>query len=399
MTTVQFQYRAIDRAGRETRGTVSAQSRDQAFRKVAESDLTPISIRAQREAGRAGLRRRVRLRDVAQFTYQLQVLIEARIPISEGLTGLARQEENPAFRHILLDIASQVESGHSIAAAMEPHRDALGDVYVETINAAEKSGTMARTLNHLCEALERMETSRRQVRGALLYPACVTATLVLASGFLVTHTIPRFASMFAARGVDLPLLTSLLAGVGEAVRSYWWACLLVVFGLAALGRWLARTRVRTVEAAIHRVPVMRAVLTALAVSRFTRVLALSLSAGLGLLDAMEMAKRAASRAMLAEEIERVCEGIRGGRQLADGLADATYLPSFARRMLAAGEQSGELSRMAEIVARHYEREASHQVKTLTTVMEPVLVVAITGVVLVVALAIFLPMWNMVQLMG
>lgn len=398
MTTASFEYRAMDRAGREARGTVSAPTKDQAFRKVVESGLTPLSLRATKPARRRG-RGRVRLRDISQFTYQLQVLLEARIPIGDGLAGLAQQEENQTFREVLLDIASHVESGHTIASAMQPHRRVFGDVYLETINAAEQSGTMLRTLEHLCEALERMDGSRRQVTGAMLYPLCVLVMLFFACGFLVTYTIPKFASMFAARGIELPLLTRVLAGLGGSVQSYWWAYLL---GSIALGWGVHRLFTRhgqLVERVLHRVPAVRAVLLALAMSRFTRVLSVSLSAGLGLLDALEMGKRAASRHLLSVDIDRVTNQIRAGQRLSDGLADSSYVPSFARRMLAAGEQSGELVRMSEIVAKHYEREASHKIKALTTVLEPVLVVLIAGVVLVVALAIFLPMWNMVQLMS
>lgn len=398
MSALTFEYRAMDRSGRESRGTVIASTRDQAFRKVSESGLTPLTLRPARQRRRL-LSQRVGLRHIAQFTHQLQVLLEARIPLSDGLAGLARQEENPVFRRTLLDIAAQVEAGGSIAAAMEPHRRMFGGVYVDTIAAAERSGTMARTLEHLCEALERMETSRRQVKGALLYPLCVCATLVLASGFLITYTIPKFAAMFEARGVELPLLTRVLATVGASVQQHWWAWLIGLFAVGWSIRRLLSSRLRSVEVLLHRVPVLRPVLTGLAISRFARVFSVSLGAGLGLLESLEASKRAASRRLLAEEIDMIGERIRAGRQLADGLAEAHYVPSFARRMLVAGEQSGELTRMAEIVARHYERETSHQIKVLTTVMEPLLVVAITSVVLLVALAIFLPMWNMVELMG
>ena len=398
MTTAAFDYRAMDRAGRESRGTVAAPNKDQAFRKVVECGLTPLSIRPAREH-RKGRGRRVRLRDISQFTYQLQVLLEARIPIGDGLADLAKQETNPRFREVLLDIAAQVESGHTIAGSMEKHRSVFGDVYVETINAAEKSGTMLRTLEHLCEALERMESSKRQVVGALLYPLCVLVTLFLATGFLVTYTIPKFATMFAARGVELPLLTRALAGVGTSVQAHWWGYLLVVGGAVFGGRWLIAKQPGLVDRVLHRVPAVTSVLEGLAMARFSRVFSVSLSAGLGLLEALEMGKRAAGRQQLTADIDRMTMEIRVGRRLSDGLDGARYIPSFARRMLSAGEQSGELVRMTTVVAKHYERETEHRVKTLTTVLEPVLVVTIAGVVLVVALAIFLPMCNMVQLMS
>ncbi len=398
MSAVMYEYRALDRAGAESRGTIAATDRDQAYRKVTESGLTPLVLKPVRQRAKM-MQKRVGLREISQFTYQLQVLLEARIPLSEGLAGLAKQEDNPTFRAILLDIATQVEAGSTIANAMESHRKVLGDVYVETVNAAERSGTMSRTLEHLCEALERMESSRRQVKGALLYPICVSVVLVLASGFLITFTIPKFATMFASRGVELPLLTRVLAGLGNSIGAYWWLYLVGIVGLVWGVRFMSTRRLKVLESVFHRIPAIRAVMVGLAVSRFSRVFSVSLSAGLGLLEALEMGRRAASRQMLSDEIEKMSNEIRAGRQLSEGLTDATYIPSFAKRMFVAGEQSGELCRMSAIVAKHYERETAHKIKTLTTIMEPVLVVAITSIVLVVALAIFLPMWNMVQLMG
>lgn len=398
MSSVTYHYRALDRSGSESRGTVAASSRDQAYRMVAESGLTLLALKPARLKRKRG-RRRVGLREISQFTYQLQVLLEARIPVSEGLAGLAAQEENATFRSILLDIATQVEAGSTIAGAMEAHRKVLGDVYVETVCAAERSGTMSRTLEHLCEAMERMESSKRQVKGAMLYPICVSAVLIVAAGFLITYTIPKFAVMFEARGVELPLLTRLLAGFGESVRGYWWGYLLGLAGAVFGLRYVCLHHTRSLESLFHKIPAIRPILVGLAVSRFTRVFTVSLSAGLGLLEALEMGKRAAARRLLAVELDRMADEIRSGRRLCEGLEGATYIPSFARRMLVAGEQSGELCRMTEIVAKHYERETSHRIQTLTTVMEPLLVVAITSVVLVVALAIFMPMWNMVQLMG
>ena len=388
----------MDKAGQESRGTIIAQTEDQAYRQIVQTGLTPLSIRQAKNKVRKS-RGRVRLSDISQFTYQFQVLLEARIPIGEGLAGLAEQEENKAFQKVLYDIASQVEAGHTISGAMEPHRKIFGDVYIETISSAEKGGTMLQTLEHLCEALERMEASKRQVVGAMIYPICVMVTLFFAVGFLVTYTIPNFAEMFAARGIELPLLTRALSGIGNSVQGYWWAYLL---GIAAIGwgghRMVTRQGI-LVERIFHRIPAINAVLLGLSMARFSRVFSVGLSAGLGLLDALEMGKRAASRQLLSKDIDRLTGQVRSGRKLAEGLNDAEYIPTFARRMLSAGEQSGELVRMSAVVAKHYERETEHKVRALSTLIEPVLVVVIALVVLVVALAIFLPMWNMVQLMS
>ncbi len=398
MSTVTFTYCALDKAGKESRGTVVAQTEDQAYRQVVESGLTPLSIQqAKRKRHKGG--GRVRLKDISQFTYQLQVLLEARIPVGEGLAGLAEQEENEAFRRVLFDVAAQVEAGNTISGSMQPFRKVFGDVYVETISAAEKSGTMLQTLEHLSEAIERMAATKRQVVGAMIYPLCVIVTLFFAVGFLVTFTIPNFADMFATLGVELPLLTRVLAAIGNSVQSYWWAYIIGASALGWGGHRMVTQQGVIVERVFDRIPAVNAVLLGLSMARFSRVFSVSLSAGLGLLDALEMGNRAASKHLLSIDIDRLSAQVRAGRRLSEGLINTEYIPSFARRMFTAGEQSGELVRMSKIVAKHYERETEHKVKALTTVIEPVLVVMIATVVLVVALAIFLPMWNMVQLMS
>jgi len=388
----------MDRAGKESRGTVSALNRDQAFRQIVEKGLTPLSIKYSRKK-KIKKRKNIKTQDISQFTYQLRVLLEARIPIGDGLSSIAQQEDNAALREVLLDIAASVESGQTIANSMEPHRAIFGDVYIETIKAAEQSGTMLQTLDHLSIAIERMEESRRLVVGALIYPACVIATLLLAVSFLVLYTIPKFANMYASRGMSLPLLTRVLAGIGNSFQTYWWLYIIIMFVSLYGFRYVWKEHQPWLEIVFHKIPAVENVLVALAVARFSRVFSVSLSAGLGLLDAIEMAKRASGRVALAHDAQVLGDRIRSGQQLADGLDHTSYLPGFAKRMLIAGEQSGELVRLTGVVAKHYERETTYKIKSLTAMIEPVLVVTIAFVVLMIALAIFLPMWNMVELMS
>ncbi len=400
MNALAFEYSAVDRAGREQRGVTRAMSRETAYRQVVAMGLTPVSLRP------AGATRRARSRPVghkelAQFTHQLAVFIDSRIPLSEALAIIGEQETNDRFRRVLTDVASRVHAGHQLSAAMDAHRGLFGEVYIESVRAAEYSGSMSSILAHLADMLERMDETRRQVKGALLYPLIVVGTLGLAVSFLVTFVVPRFAAMFRARGVELPVLTRMLMSVGESARTYWWAWLPGI--VAAI--WCFRIMVRSprtrgpIDRALHRVPVLRDVLRGVALSRFARVLGLSLSSGLGLIESLLMSGRASGRPMLEADIRRLTDQVRVGGRLSDILPACSYMPVFARRMLSAGEHAGELPKMCETVARQYERETGQLTKNLGTIIEPILVVLIAAIVLVVALAIFLPMWDMVKLMG
>lgn len=398
MSQATFQYLAIDPRGDRTKGTVQASDSTDAYRRVVASGLKPVRI-SSRRAGRRG--RKVTAKDLAHLTYQFAVLMEARIPIVDGLRSIAEQESNQALGDVLDDVARQIESGTSVTEAMSQHRELFGEVYVETIRAAEASGNMIDVLNKLAEMLDRQYEMSKSVKGALMYPICVISALALALVFLLVFVVPRFAGIFASRGVELPLPTQALVSGSAFIRSYWYV--LIGLGVASLfsvrHAWSRPSSRQRIDGWLHRLPFLRDVLRGLAVSRFSNVFGISLRSGLSLIDALEMGGRASGRPMLQEDAEKMRDQVNTGGRLSDVLCACTYLPGFARRMLAAGEDSGEMSRMCDIVSRHYDREVTHLTKNVATVIEPIMIVGLAGVVLVVALAIFLPMWDMAALFG
>ena len=401
MSTIAYRYRAMARDGGKRRGVTTAPTKVEAFRQISSMGLTPVSIKPIGR-GLTMLRvGRVKKRDIADMTYQLSVLFDSRIPLSDGLQTIAAQEPNPRLRSVITDVASRIEAGESIAGAMAQHVGIFGDVYVENIRAAERTGTMSVVLQHLSEMLERAQETSSQIRSALMYPVIVVTTLAGAVSFLVTFVIPRFARMFAERDVELPAMTQLLMHVGEGARAYWWIVLGCAVGAAfILGRtWRSPHGRLLIDHVLHRVPFLRRLLVGLAISRFVRVLGVSLSSGLNLIECLDLAGRASGRPTLAREAELMADQVRAGGRLSEVLLACRYLTPFARRMLSAGEESGELARMCALVARHYDRETLHLSRNIATIIEPLLVLLIAGVVLAVALAIFLPLWNMVALLG
>lgn len=400
MSAMVFEYRAVDKDGRRCRGTARAANRELAYRQVVSMGITPVSLRMV--GGGTKLRSgRVRLRDIAQLTYQLGVLIDARIPIGEGLQDIAEQETNQRLRCILTDIAARVQAGQHIASAMAEHRKVFGDAYVESIHAAEQTGNMVKVLTHLSEMLERQDEANRAVKSALTYPIVVVSTLTAATTFLIVFAVPKFAKMFAGKGLELPFLTRALMAFGQSIQHFWWVYILATATLVILGRraWRVPTWRARIDGYLHRLPFVGRILRGLAISRFARVLGLSLSSGIGLIDALEMSGKASGRPMLIADTTTMIEQVRAGGRLSDVLAACGYFPPFAKRMIAAGEQTGEMPRMCDTIARQYERETTMLTKNIGTVIEPILVVLIAAVVLVVALAIFLPMWDMVRLVS
>ena len=399
MSTLSYQYVARDRTGAKRTGTTMASSQAEAFKKLMASGLVPTSLRVARP-GLFGARR-VKPKEIANFTQQLAVLVGARISISDGLRSIVEQEPAGRMRDIIARIASRIEAGDSVSLSIGEHRDAFGEVYIATIRAAEQSGNLVKSLDYLADMFERGEETRSQVKSALMYPAIICSVMVIALAFLLGFVIPKFSKMFASKGADLPLLTKIMMDVGNSVANFWWLYLVIaVVAVVGSRAALRSSRGRAlIQRTLCRVPLLRQIIVGLAVSRFARVFGLCLSSGINLLDAIELSATAAGNAVLSADCTKMAQQVRMGGRIAESLDNCKFIPPFARRMLAAGDEAAEMPRMCGIVARQYEREATALTKQLATIVEPVLVVLIAAIVLLVALAVFLPMWNSVGLVG
>jgi MSHA biogenesis protein MshG len=225
--------------------------------------------------------------------------------------------------------------------------------------------------------------------------------LVLACVFLIGFVITKFADMFARRGADLPWMTEALMLLGLSFQNHW-----AVYLAVSVGAWFTAARLFSgasgrlrLERIIALVPYVREVFTGIGVSRFTRVLGIGVASGLSLIESLELAGKASVRSLLGEVAHRLWAKIRSGSSLAAAMHSSESLPAFALRMLAAGERAGDIPSMCSVVSRHFEREAADRTKNLSTVLEPLLIVSIAGIVRMLALAIFLPMWDSVKLVG
>ena len=399
MTQFAFQYQAIDRTGTRIKGVLRAENQSEAYRQVRAAGMQPLRISSVRS--RSGRRKKITLKDISHLTYQFAVLMEARIAIVDGFRSIAEQENNSRLRAVIMEVANHIEAGNSITTALSPHREVFGDMYIEMVRSAEATGNMTSMLGSLAEMLDRQYEMNKNIKGALMYPACVIGALTLAVTFLTMFVVPKFATMFASRGVELPIPTQILIGLSDVLRGYWYVIIGGLFGGAILLKRACRkpaTR-RKLDTWLHSVPFLRDVLRGLAISRFAHVLGLSLRSGVSMLEALEMAGAASGRPLMIADTEKMRGQVNQGGKLSDVLLTCTYLPPFTKRMLSAGEEAAELPKMCSIVARHYDREVAHLAKNVATVVEPILIVGLAGIVLVIALAIFLPMWNMAALIG
>lgn len=399
MSLIRYEYRAVDGVGECSVGTVEAASEHEAYRRLAARGLTPVHLSERRERAPLLSFNRLGSRDVSGFTRELGVLLEARIPLSRGLASIAEHDEKAAMRTLVRQIAVAVEAGMPLTEALAQHRDVFGDVYIETIRAAERSGNLAAVVQHLADLLERQAETRQMLKRALTYPVIVMAVIAAAVAIIFVFVVPRFAATFESQGVRLPMVTRVVQGIAASVRGYWYAYLGAAAATAVtlLLTWRSDAGRRRLESLLIRLPYIGRILLADTTARFSSIMAIGLSSGLDVIESIEMSGRASGGAGFRSQTHTMAERLRGGAQLAEVLSASPYLPSFARRMLTAGKDARELGKACEAVGRHYEREQMHLMKNISTMIEPLLTVALAGIVLVVALSVFLPMWEMIRI--
>ena len=396
----KFRYTALGTDGRRAAGAIDAPSEAEACRRLAADGLTPLKIR-EAAAWTPLRRRRARIsgRDVADLTREISVLVEANIPIARGLRSIAEHEKNPRLRDMVTDVAVMIESGEKLTTAFGKYHDVFGEVYIETVRAAEKSGTLASVTQHLADMLERNIETREQLRRAMTYPGIVACFVCVALTVIVVFVVPRFAVIFESNGVQLPLTTRLIRAAGDSVQAWWWA----YASAPVLALWVLRQQWKSpagrfrIEKALLRVPYVGAMLTAVTTARFSRVLGIGIDSGIEVIESIWVAGRATGRPVFIAECDTLCERMRAGESLETTLNACDHLPSFARRLLGAGKDANELAGASRIIARHYDRVSDHLSKNVNTFIEPVITIAIAVIVLIVALSVFLPMWQLIAI--
>ena len=392
-----FKYTALDGLGHSVSGMIEAPSRDDAFSRLNASGLVPTMLERAAVA-RPAFGRRVSKSEAAAFTRELSVLVQAKIPIAQGIASIAETERNPAMSEMIRSIAVAIESGMPLSDALRTHATCFDEAYVESIRAAESSGTLEQVTEHLADMMEHAVGAQQRLRRALTYPIVVLIAAVLAMGVITIFVVPRFAVIFESNGVELPLMTRLSTSLGSSVQAYWPVYVGGAAVVATVGLLLARSSKGAV--ALQRLalatPILGTLLIASTTARFGRLLSISLSAGLDVVQAIDIAGKATGSPLFAADCSRMAERLRVGDAIGDAMRSSAYLPDLATRLLGSGKESTELARACDVVSRHYEREAEHRAASMSSLVEPLMTVLLACVVLTLALSVFMPMWQLMQ---
>ncbi len=396
-----FAYRASDSEGRIIRGVVEGRTEADALRALEKQALTVLTLKQARSKKQAaadqGLRSRIALpmAQVLEFTRQLRVMLEAGVPLLTALAVLAKRARGD-YRRLLERIATDIQSGTTLSEALSHHPRTFDAFYIGSVRAGEAAGVHTDVLTELTKYYEQRAAIRRELRSALMYPTIVVLALVVACIVLLTWVVPQFAGMFASLGTDLPLPTRVLLAISAFVR-HQWPILLTALALAAAvaHKLLSLPAVRMrLGALLTRVPLIGPVIFLATVVQFCRMMALLERAGLPLLESLKVIEDLLMPGPIRRLVGHIRQRVAGGATIASAVAEMPVLPDMAEHMIHVGESAGKLDETLTAAADFFEEQMRLRLKALLTLLEPALTLVVSLLVLGVAMAIFMPMWDM-----
>ncbi len=390
-----FTYTARTAGGELKSSTIDASSRDDAVNQLRRQRLTIVKVDENRPTKARGS---IGMRDIVIFTRQFSTMINAGLPLVQALDILAKQSENKALAQTVREVVFEVESGHTVADAMRKHPKAFTDLYTNMVDAGEKGGILDTILGRLAVFLEKNDALVRKVKGAMIYPSVIMSVAVIAIVVLLWKVIPVFQSMFASVNMELPGPTKFVIGLSAFLNAYWWA---LIIGLAALA-WTIKVAYGTqggqlaIDSFLLRVPVLGDVLRKSAVSRFTRTLGTLISSGVSILDGLEITAKTSGNRVIQDAIMESRASIAGGESIAAPLQKSKVFPPMVISMISVGEQTGGLDEMLTKIADFYDDEVDAAVSGLLSLLEPIMIVFLGVVVGGMIVAMYLPIFDMVN---
>jgi type IV pilus assembly protein PilC len=397
-----FNYEARNATtGEKIKAQVQADSEQAAAKLIKEQGLTPTKIVAEKTGG--GLRRgRVKTQDKVLFSRQLSTLINAGLPLVQSLRSVSTQTQNKAFKVIINQIISDVEAGTSFSAALSKHPNVFNRVYVSLIEASETSGTLDAGLDRLAIQQEKDADIISKVRGAMVYPLIVLVVMGGVVTFMLVKVLPQVQSIYEGLpGASLPIVTRVLLAVSYFVIHFWWI-VLILLGLAIFfgSRWARTLGGRTVidKAKMSAWPVGKLYMK-MYMARFSRTGTTLVASGVPIIQVLEITSEAVDNVHIANSLHRAIDKVKGGKALSDSIDGDPNFLELVPNMIRIGEQSGAMETMLAKIADYYEKEVDNEIKTISTIIEPVMMVIMGLIAITIVAAILLPIYGLVNQSG
>lgn len=396
-----FKYKARDGRGELITGVINVASIDEAGRLLRGDGKFIVSIEKVKDLtstnnSTAGKNNgRIKRAEVITFSHQLAVMVETGVPISEALECVAQQSDNEAFRAVLKDISDQVQAGNDLSGALRAHNKIFPPVMTSLIRASEVSGTMGRMLARVSNYLSKEMQTAKKIRGALTYPAFMLGMVIVVTTFLLIFVLPRFAGIYQARETALPLPTQILLGISGSLMSQWHLWLGgIIMGISGI-YFTAGTPAgqRFFDYMKIHTPIIGPLFNKLYLTRGCRTMGTMVSAGVPILDMIEIVREVTNNVLYEDLWTDADNRLRQGAQLSDSLFDSPLIPRSVAQMIYSGERSGRIGDVMERIADYTENDFDEQIKTTTSLIEPIMTAAMGLIIGFVAIALLLPIFS------
>ena len=401
-----FLYKGRNKRGEAVRGHIEAVSPDAVATQLFNSGITPIDIALPRAGADvlAALRAwvessgKVQLVDLILFSRQMYTMMKAGVPIMQALRGLRESTRNLAVAKVITSIGESLDTGLDLASALKRHPRVFSQLYVSMVQVGETTGSLQEVFEQLALYLEREKDTRERIKSATRYPTFVVVAMAIAMFIINLFVIPAFAKVYSGFRIELPWATKLLIATSNFTVAYWHLMLAaVVLGVIAL-----RFYVNTAEGRYRwhkiklKLPVVGKILYQATLGRFARAMAVMIKSGVPLVQGMTVISRAVDNDYIGERVVQMRDGIERGETIARTAATTAMFPPLVIQMISGGEETGAVDELMFNVADYYEREVDYDIKNLSDAIQPLLIIVLGVLVLILALGVFLPMWDLVQ---
>ncbi|AXS80580.1 type II secretion system F family protein [Dechloromonas sp. HYN0024] len=399
-----FAYKGRDGGGKLIEGVLEGASSGGVADLLLGRGITPLSIQETRASAKSGgdgggiefFKPTVEHVDILLFSRQLHTLLKSGVPIMRALSGLQESAINPAMKEVIRDVRESLEGGRELSLSLARHPTVFNPFYISMVRVGEATGLLDEIFLRLFDHLEFERFMREQVKSALRYPSFVIMAMVAAMVVVNIFVIPAFAKVFDGFGADLPLMTKILLGFSNFMVAWWPAMLVGTIGAALAFRAWVRTDAGLMqwEAMVLRFPIAGKIVRKAAMARFSRSFALGLRSGVPVMQALSNSAQTVGNSYIAQKIEGMRDTVERGESVVRAAIASSFFSPVVLQMISVGEESGSLDEMLEEVGQMYQREVEYELKTLGQQIEPILIVSLGAMVLVLALGIFLPMWDL-----
>lgn len=397
----KYLYEAKDSASNKiVKSTVQADSESAAAKLLTSQGFVPLKIELENEKKGflARLSSRITSKDKIVFTRQLATLIGAGLPLSQSLRTVLDQTANQQMQQIIQEIIADVEGGKALSDSFAKHPQVFDKVFLALVSAGEASGTLDDALRRIAAQQEKDAAMMSKIRGALIYPAIVLVVILLVIGFMLFTVVPQVKNLYKDLGKELPWITQIMVSTADFMINYWWIVLIVVgLGGYFLVQFLKTEQgIRFKDTFKLNVPMFKGMFRRLYMARFTRTGQTLLSTGVAMLDMLRITGSAVNNTIIEQGIERAAEKVKGGKALSGALKNEDYMLEMVPQMIKIGEQSGKIDEMMGKCAQIYEDELDEEIRTISTAIEPVLMVVLAVVAGGMVGAILFPIYSLVN---